>query len=619
MADSSNQFPIVYCRGYAGPSAQIDTTVDDPFYGFNEGATHIRVNGDGDPRFYQFEGPLLRLLDEHEYKVIVRGSQAEVLADAEPGSLDKASIWISRFYDSVATTYGPDPRPPVAAASGLLGKIEGVADKARDAFESLGHEVPAHLNANGFDIEHAATQLYELVISVLRATGAKQVYLVAHSMGGLVARCMMQKICETADANGPRQHAKDIVARFFTYATPHGGINFTGGLLNWAMETFGPAGADMFSPPKMYGYLTPGQTFGDTPADGVAWNPQEMPPEIFDVKNIFCLIGTDQKDYGFSKYVVGPQSDGLVQIQHAYIKGAHRAFVYKCHSGRYGEVNSEEGYQNLSRFLFGRWAVKVELAGLPPAPASAGVSWQADMQLAIRGLSVLMTEQTGAHYCPIQLNLEDKPGAHDTVATPIPLVETFLFSKEPPADLPATVVTDDGDAGVAAPDTEPAASALAAVSANVVAAVSADLVAAVAPPNVDGSTAAATAPGAVPGATRSAGPFSRYALSLKVYQTAVNPRSGSFNFTNNLEGVGDWSDVLIVDVGSPSGDNFGAWTGWNSTIPGAIDAQAQMSKTLQLTEANNTLVGTVDLPQAALSLPIFGADTKLQITITQRD
>ncbi|WP_426623421.1 hypothetical protein ACPPVW_12380 [Leifsonia sp. McL0607] len=44
-----NELPIVYCRGYAGPTSQIDSTVNDPFYGFNEGATHTRVNGDGDP------------------------------------------------------------------------------------------------------------------------------------------------------------------------------------------------------------------------------------------------------------------------------------------------------------------------------------------------------------------------------------------------------------------------------------------------------------------------------------------------------------------------------------------------------------------------------------------
>jgi hypothetical protein len=81
-----------------------------------------------------------------------------------------------------------------------------------------------------------------------------------------------------------------------------------------------------------------------------------MPDDVFDIDNIFCLIGTDSKDYGASRKVVGPRSDGLVRIEHAYVRKAHRAFVFKAHSGAYGEVNSEEGYQNLRPFLFGRRA-----------------------------------------------------------------------------------------------------------------------------------------------------------------------------------------------------------------------------------------------------------------------
>jgi hypothetical protein len=46
-------------------------------------------------------------------------------------------------------------------------------------------------------------------------------------------------------------------------------------------------------------------------------------------------------------------SDGLVQIGNATVKGSPRAFVHRSHSGHYGIVNSEEGYQNLQRFLFG--------------------------------------------------------------------------------------------------------------------------------------------------------------------------------------------------------------------------------------------------------------------------
>ena len=59
-----DRWPIVYIRGYAGPTAGINAQVDDPFYGFNSGSTHIRVDGDGAPAFYQFEGPLVRLMGD---------------------------------------------------------------------------------------------------------------------------------------------------------------------------------------------------------------------------------------------------------------------------------------------------------------------------------------------------------------------------------------------------------------------------------------------------------------------------------------------------------------------------------------------------------------------------
>ncbi|MGY2059577.1 hypothetical protein ACW9HQ_32210 [Nocardia gipuzkoensis] len=97
--------PIIYIRGYAGATSGIDSQVDDPFYGFNEGATHIRVGGDGDPMFYQFEGPMLRLMIDEGYKLLVQGDQRTYLENAEDDGLDAASIWVYRFYDQAATTF----------------------------------------------------------------------------------------------------------------------------------------------------------------------------------------------------------------------------------------------------------------------------------------------------------------------------------------------------------------------------------------------------------------------------------------------------------------------------------------------------------------------------------
>jgi hypothetical protein len=88
---------------------------------------------------------------------------------------------------------------------------------------------------------------------------------------------------------------------------------------------------------------------------------RNFPPE-----RIFNLVGTNPRDYtvagGLSSWAAGDASDGLVRVENATTHGkaadgstigSPRAFVYRSHSGHYGIVNSEEGYQNLTRFLFG--------------------------------------------------------------------------------------------------------------------------------------------------------------------------------------------------------------------------------------------------------------------------
>ncbi|OFE17053.1 hypothetical protein BA895_17905 [Humibacillus sp. DSM 29435] len=555
-----DQLPIVYLRGFAGATTSINEQVDDPFYGFNTGATHIRTNGDGDPSFYQFEGPLLRLMVDHGYQLLVHGSQRALLQQGDT-PLAPASIWIHRFYDSAATTFAA-PRP------------EGLLHRLADA-------VTHHVASPGFNLEAAAADLYTLVLLVLRRTGAPKVILVAHSMGGLVARCMMQKVCESDDADGqPRRRAADIVDKLFTFGTPHGGIVTLSRAANAVMADLGPAGSDIFAPDKMYGLLTPGSQFGDLPPqnDDRRWDPRVIPADVFDVDNVFCIVGTDPADYGPSRLIVGAKSDGLVRIENAYVKGSHRAFIYKSHSGAYGEVNSEEAYQNLQRFLFGRWAVSALLSGLADtrtdtaaAADQAGVSWQADMRLTIRGLPVVISQQLAEHWCPIMLDQlggrpSPTPGSNEAVdadrpLAPVPLVSTFLLER-----------TGDAPAG--------------------------------GKPNAEGL-------------------LCRYVVTLRVAK--VVQANDAFDFTDHLEGVPDWSDSLVVDVGPTDTGGLGAYTGWNSAIPGALDLAPRMPNRLMLTPEPasrdgrpNTLVGQVDLPDVARSLSVFGPTTTITIRVGDR-
>ena len=385
----SERLPIIYVRGFAGGPSGIDEQTEDPFYGFNLGSTHVRVGARGEPSFYQFESPLLRLMLDHDYRLFVKGGQLAWLTQQSDRGVDAATIWIHRFYDVSASTWGGKPRE--------------------------------------FSLESAARDLLELIELVQRKTGAPRVHLVAHSMGGLICRCLIQKVIPDLQG-GPvtGKSAADYVDRLFTYATPHGGIEFEAGfgLFEKVRDAFGFAGADIFGPARMWEYLNPGDP-GPVPN---GWQAQEMPDDAFPKERIFTLIGTNPQDYaaarGLSSKVVGAKSDGLVQIENAYIPGARFAFVHRSHSGRYGIVNSEEGYQNLRRFLFGALEVTADLVGLRlPTRADDDVVWQAEVELAVRGLPILMHQQVAAHHCPVVLELP-----RDAADKPQPLVTTFLIA-----------------------------------------------------------------------------------------------------------------------------------------------------------------------------------------------
>lgn len=438
--------PLVYVRGFAGDTSGINSAVEDPFYGFNEGSTHVRVGIDNQPSFHQFESPLLRLHLDEGYEILVEGGQDSYLQSHD--RIPPNSVWIHRFYDPSATTWSSEP--------------------------------------SQFRLEDAALDLLQLIDSLREKSGAPRVHLVAHSMGGLICRCLVQKVLPDLGRD-----PADCVDKLFTYGTPHGGIAFDVGfgLLEKVRDAIGINGADIFGPRRMYEYLTPER---DTDPDGPpeSWSAREMPEGSgsFPKERVFCLVGTNPHDYevarGLSAAAVGTRSDGLVQIENARVPGAHTAFVHRSHSGRYGLVNSEEGYQNLRRFLFGDRKVEATLVGHRLPPAEDHVAWQAEVQLSVRGLPIVMHERLASHWCPIQL------------------------SGQPPQQR-----NDEG------PD-EPSAGAAALAT-------------------VFLGSSLTRPPGS---------PAMRYALHLRIL--TLRERRGILLFKDHLEQAADFDDVLIVDIGT---------------------------------------------------------------------
>ncbi|MFT8243841.1 hypothetical protein [Roseomonas sp. BN140053] len=312
-------FPIIYVRGYAGNDSEIEDTVSDPYMGFNLGSTKLRQLWTGKVERHYFESPLVRLMKDFGYRDVYSAG-LDMVPDRP---LDPKSIIIYRYYDKVSADFG------------------GGEQLRMETF--------------GADLNDLIERVRDSVCTDPADRESFKVYLVGHSMGGLVIRCFLQN-----DAIG-RPETKALVDKAFTYATPHNGIELE--IIGNVPSFFTRNSADNFNRERMAQYL--GLPAGTDPVHSLNGR--------FDADRFFCLVGTNAKDYavasGWSSRVVGPFSDGLVRIANAAVTAltgipdcperlAPRAFVHRSHSGPYGIVNSEEGYQNLTRFLFGN--VRVE-------------------------------------------------------------------------------------------------------------------------------------------------------------------------------------------------------------------------------------------------------------------
>jgi hypothetical protein len=293
----------------------------------------------------------------------------------------------------------------------------------------------------------------------------------------------------------------------------------------------------------------------------------------FDPARVFCLIGTNAADYGAVSQAVGPKSDGLVQIDNAYVRGANRTFVHRSHSGRYGEVNSEEGYQNLRRFLFGTRKATVRLVNATlPAATSASVLdvWQAEVTVSIRGLPVLMDDQTAAHYCPVELG------------------------KVAGASLPGGAAAPDDDA--VTPGTGPAVSSGGPPLTTVFL---------LDPARARQQQRENLQPGAF-------SPRCRYSLQIKVIH--LQEQHGLFTWQNHLEGAPEWADTLIVDVGPDDDDGTErVWAAWEVDISKVTSVPDPIVRTPLASNPPGSLSFTIPLPSAGQQL--LGARAAIALNV----
>lgn len=371
MLDCSH--PIIYVRGYAMTQSEIDETTSDPFNGFNIGSVTYRATPDvkKPPNKFIFESPVVRLAKEYQYTTAFADG-LDIVDTNFSSEIRRRTIVVHRYYEEASSLFGEAAAKP---------------------------------------IEHFAKRLSDLIAKLrdLVAKGPDKVdpkdfkcYLVAHSMGGLICRAFLQN--PKLDPQG----VAGCVDKFFTYATPHNGIDL--GKFN-VPGFLGAFDIDNFNRTRMAEYLALPKSLDKT--ERADWVPQG---DLFPRK-VFCMIGTNRADYkaafGLSRTFVGDGSDGLVKIANAGVWGydpatgkktepAARGYCYRAHSGWYGIVNSEEAYQNLVRFLFGNVRVDVRLqitdVRLPDALKNSTKSidalYQFESTIGLRGKPWFLTRRT---------------------------------------------------------------------------------------------------------------------------------------------------------------------------------------------------------------------------------
>ena len=390
------QHPVIYIRGYAMTEGERNETASDPFCGFNVGSTVFRATADkkAAAEKFVFESPVLRLVTDFGYRHVYQNG-ADIMdpdwapprdASGQPvAGIPPQSIVIYRYYDD---------------GSGLLG-----AGRSKDIREY----------AKGLNT--LVLKIRELVCAWKGPDGKDKpidlndfrCYLVAHSMGGLVARAFLQNRTLSSD------EARKCVDKLFTYATPHNGIDVAGfNVPQW----FSKDEANTFNRTEMENYLD----IADV-AKANEGRVDLLPEDALSSDRVFTMVGTNRGDYeagmGLVRAFVGHGSDGLVRISNATLWGCDRqakrltkpaatAYCYRSHSGYFGIVNSEEAYQNLSRFLFGDIRVDIwlhiESVSLPSA-----LEGHADKVEALYQFELLASPRGKRWYLTRRVSEEDSP------------------------------------------------------------------------------------------------------------------------------------------------------------------------------------------------------------------
>ncbi|WP_084125255.1 hypothetical protein [Demequina sp. NBRC 110054] len=321
--------PLILIRGFGGTDLSDDQA--SPYQGFNEGTAYPGRKGDN----YIYEGFVLRALKSPSHPYRDATNVAGYYARAQVSPPDLGDL------DAISTS-GTVVLDPAVERRVLAGGTAGTIWVYR--YYDLS---PRTLEVYGAGLKR--------LVDLIEASAARRgedfrgVDIVAHSMGGLVAR-------EGVIAMG--EEARDRVHRIVTLGTPHRGIAFQQAP-DWLLKAL----------PKV---KDAGHELEAFDPDSVRFREWRT---AFDPSRVLTVVGTDFRSYNVGiasalnrvaslldeGTLAYNRSDGLVKHASAQLPGSPRTFVHKCHGGRDSLVTSREAYEIAMRFLHGSHRVSLLL------------------------------------------------------------------------------------------------------------------------------------------------------------------------------------------------------------------------------------------------------------------
>jgi len=363
MPQTQEFLPIVLVRGF-DPMATSDETT---YYGWNDGTVYPHKLGEN----FIYEGMLVKFLKTGFLVPFKPGKKSEDEREAETKGVRYEDATNAICYTSFKTTFAPVAidHPSSRKLQKLLKEARGtddlpVLDKELGWLSGAATldpgvasrfvNVPNSLWVYRFydfktrDLTEYARQLARVIEMVKAVTRAPAVNLICHSMGGLIARYLIQRVYSS------REEAEGNVNKLVTLGTPHRGIAFQGA--NMAL----PAELEFFNE----GFLRREFNLQNGDLGDVS--------SSFDPKRVLCVVGTNHHTYisavstlnqlvSWLKGQEANHSDGLVKQESALLTGAYRADVHKCHGGSDSLITSREAFELATRFFFGDTEVTIRV------------------------------------------------------------------------------------------------------------------------------------------------------------------------------------------------------------------------------------------------------------------